>query len=306
MFVDEDDDDGDSLSGDTDSPLDDDSAPECFTVPARSSESGSESPLPDLQSHPFHFHHTSEFQSRECHFVSKLMCSTCNAPRCNFYCFSCVNRGEFTSSHSSQVLKDKFCEKKLRLFALLQEKNQTFQGIESRLQPSVQIDLLQSRVTQQTQRNQQLKQSLHKKRTSLQQLRDRKVDMKQVQQQAHKMSELNALKVALAKKAIQQIRDKVCNKKVSVTEGENTLRELTWDFSVQLRTNIFTLELYEPEDDESTASNAESVPLLGYPVAQWAPGGRRDQIRYTIVEPVLPAAPDCAAYSAWGESFPLR
>jgi hypothetical protein len=128
--------------------------------------------------------------------------------------------------------------------------------------------------------------------------------MKQVQQQAHKMSELNNLKVASAKKAIQQIRDKVCNKKVSVTEGENSLRELTWDFSVQLRTNIFTLELYEPEDDESSASNAESVPLLGYPVTQWVPGGRRGgQVRYTIVEPVLPAAPDCAAYSAWGMSL---
>lgn len=295
------DDDG-GLTCDADSLRDDESAPGSFAaVEERSSDSENGSPLPDLQPHPFHFHHHNEFQSKESHLVAKLICSTCNAHKCNFYCFSCVNRGEFTSSHCGQVLKEKFCEKKLQLFALLQEKKQTFQLIESLLQPSVRIDLMQSQVNQQIERNSQLKRSLQLKQTSLQQLRDRKVDIRAVQQQARQLRNFNGLKVTSAEKAIQQIREKVCNKKVSMTESENSLRELTWDFSVQLRSNIFTLESYEPDENESNTSNAESIPLLGYPVAHYATGGRRGDVKFTIVEPWLPAATDWDAYSSWGQ-----
>ena len=296
----------DALS--SDSPLDDESAPASFTIAAvaeRGSDSDSESPLPDLQPHPFHFHHQPEFQSKEYHVVAKLICSTCSAHKCNFYCFSCVNRGEFTSSQSSQMLKEKFCEKKLQLFALLQDKQHIFHLIETLLQPSVQIDQLQSQVNLQTQRNLQLKQDLHLRRTSLQQLRGRKVDIKLVQQQARQLRDLNSLKVASAEKAIQQIREKVCNKRVGMTGVENSLRELTWDFSAQLRSNIFTLESYEPEENEGNTSNAESIPLLGYSASHYAPGARRSEMKITIVEPWLPAAPDWSAYSSWGQFVSL-
>lgn len=286
-------------------PLDDESAPASFTVPIaddrkESDDSDHESPATDLQPHPFHFHHQNELQGRDGHLVPKLLCATCTAHKCNFFCFSCVNRGEFTSSHNSQALKEKFCEKKLKLFALLEEKKKTLRHIDQLLQPAVQIDLLQSQVNQQTEKNEQLKESLRVRQKSVQQLRDRRIDIRLVKQQASQQRDLNSRKVAAAEKAIQAISEKVCNKRVAITKEENSLREVTWDFCVQLRTNIFTLDSYDPDDSEGHESNAESVPLLGFPHLDSAPGTKHADSKFTIVEPWLPAIPDWNAYSSWG------
>ena len=278
------------------SPADEESAPESFAVPA--ADERHSLPLPDLQAHPFHFHHQS---GRDNHIVAKLLCSTCNSHKSSFYCFACVNRGEFVSSRTdSSVLKEKFCEKRLRLLAMLEERQHLLDALDKHLQPAMQLDILQSKVNQQTARNERLRQSLEQREKSLQQLRGRKIDVSLVQHQAQQQRDINSRKVAAATKAIRQIREKVCNKKAATTEGEGSLRELTWDLCVQLRSHIFTLESYEPEDNDATSSGAESVPLLGYPTTQWAAKQKHSEVKYTIVEPWLPAVPDVSSYCNWG------
>ena len=290
--------------------LDDDVAPDQFTVPVveqqeSESRSCSSESLPDLQPHPFHFHHQTDLQIRESHPVAKLHCATCNTLRLSFYCFNCVNRGEFTSSHSSQVLKEKFSEKKLKLMALREEKQQSVDLISNTLQPGVEIDLLRSKVNQQILRNEQLKQSLERKKQSVQEMKGRKKDVKSFQNQARQLRELNCRKVSSAEKAIQQISEKVGNKRSLIRQGEESVRGLTWEFASQLRTHIFTLDSYDPEEasDCSSPHFSESAPLLGDSASfsrTTRSGTVRHENKFTVVEPWLPATPDCSSYSSWG------
>lgn len=292
--------------------LDDDVAPDMFTVPAMESHddesrSCSSESLPDLHPNPFHFHHQTDAPIRESHPVAKLHCATCNTLRLSFYCFNCVNRGEFTSSRSSQVLKEKFSEKKLKLMALREEKQQSADQIGDALRPGVDMDLLRSKVNQQTLRNEQLKQSIERKKQSVEEMRGRKKDVKSFQTQARQLRELNCRKVSSAEKAIQQISDKVGNKRSLIRQGEESVRGLTWEFASQLRTHIFTLDSYDPEEasDCSSPHLSESAPLLGDSASfsrTTRSGTVRHENRFTVVEPWLPATPDCGSYSSWGTS----
>ena len=289
-------------------------------------EESTDSCLPIIDSHPFHFQDISECPTvQESFLVAKLQCLTCNCLRNNFFCFSCINHGEFVSSRSDQVLKEKFYEKQLRLLAVEEEKRRLTESISQLLEPHVIRDSLQVKVNQTQTRISQLKQQLILKQSDLSDLKNKKIDgIQEILKEAKKEDEMRKHKLASTETYLKQLDDRINSKRGDRSKVENHIREDTWDLAVQLRRGIFTLEIYDPDDNEGNSLNNESQPLLGYASLFSSPSqpssspshsqarGRqmqrrikdvRPETRYTVIEPWIPASSDFSEYTEWVTRF---
>jgi beclin 1-associated autophagy-related key regulator len=315
-------------SGDEDDSIEDADEEECtleFQVPETSRllsvsmEESMETYLPAI-SHPFHFQEVSDYPAQDLLLIPRLQCSTCQCLRSNFFCFNCINRGEFISSRSDQVLKEKFCEKQLKILAMTEKRQNLMSSIASLLQPQVKRDLIQDKVNQMTRRISDLEKTLDKKKDRLCSLKATRIDrMNEVIAEAKRLNENNKKKLVTTRGHLRAMSNKRNEKRGNISQLEQYILEDTWQLSGKLRSTIFTLDVYDPDDHEGGNSVAESQPLLGYASLFSSPNQGHSkaknqqkkskkqipdqEAKVMVVEPWILASPDYSAYTKWVTRF---
>lgn len=265
--------------------------------------------------HPFHFQEISDYHVQESLLMAKLQCSTCNCLRTNFYCFKCINRGEFVSSRCDQVLKEKFCEKQLKVLSMEEQRNNLMASIDKLLKPTVRRDTILDKVNKSSRRILDLKKQLSQKKNHLSFLKASLNDrLDEVVAEAQRRNEFNRKKLLTTRTHLSAMNEKKKEKKGTITQVERYILDDTWELAGRLRSSIFPLDVYDPDDDQGSNLTTESQPLLGYAsLFSSSPSTSRlksqtkkvkkdlpsHESKYMVVEPWILAAPDYSAYSEW-------
>lgn len=189
----------------------------------------------------------------------------------------------------------------------MEERQQIGQSINRMLEPSVKRDILRERVLKQSKNVQALKKQIEEKKGQLQKLQNQKVDMDLVRTRAEEAKKTHCGKKANALKHVEKQRSVTTTRGESVKKNENSIRQLTWDLAVQLRSDIFCLDISDQEETEGPNPNAESIPLLGYSSFSTSSSTstltqtstRKIESRYIVVEPWISGDFDVTPFSQW-------
>lgn len=257
-------------------------------------------------------HNSFHFQSegsdvalfKDSHSNLVLQCLTCLNLKSSFYCYSCIKHGEFCSSKSGGEIEEKFTEKKLKYYLNLQVKSSLFVDISHLLERKVKIDKLESEINSRKRNIDRLKAVLQLKEKKLLAIKDERTQtLSKLKDDNHSFKEERCAKIEFTKKYLTKIDTKIRQKKEVNQSHLDNIKGLTWDLAYQLRSCIFTLDVYNPDDNETNLTNSEeSVPLLGY-----YSGSGFDQVpsntetKYTVIEPWISDSADITPYVMWGK-----
>lgn len=294
----DDDDEEDEDSEDDDEREDSEEAPCNFSVPMSAMMSDSLESNNDIEPNPLYFHHNS---FKETNLPPKLQCFVCSKLHTSFFCYSCIRNGEFTSSQCAQALKERFGEKKLRLYKLEEDRMDYCDRIEYLLKDDVEVDRLRMKVNQHHLNIETLKGELVEKRMDLERDRKRLEEIKALQQLSKKQP--NSQKIAMTKDIVSKCRDRIQARSQKRLEIETAIRDETNTLVRQLRECIFNVDKFSSADHETNLAQEETVPLLAYDSASSGSGYElATETRYIVVEPWISLNADYSTYNEWGNS----
>ena len=243
-----------------------------------------------------------ELSHHSCNRV--LQCLTCSNYKSSFYCYSCIKYGDFCSSKSTREIEERFAEKKLKYYLNLQVKSNHLSDISNLLQGKVQVDTLESEINGRRRNISRLKSFLDQKKRNVEMMKEKRLELTgEIESQGRLSKELKEAKIEFTKKCIWKVDARTKQKDVLNQSNLNGIKELTWDLSYQLRSSIFTLDIFNPDENDANLTNSEeSVPLLGcHSGSGFDHIASNNETKYTVVEPWIPASADIMPYVMWGE-----
>ena len=173
-----------------------------------------------------------------------------------------------------------------------------------------------------------LKAILNDKKTRLESTKSNLINMPLVKSEDEKDKKRKDAKIKHTKGVINDQMIRIQHKEKKINDDLSSIKQLTWDTAYSLRSCIFNLDIYNPEDDNQQLSNSEeSVPLLGYSSAgsilsqtsssttghhatdtsfdtilgsSSASNVLASEPKFTIIEPWISGSLDIKPYINWG------
>lgn len=237
-----------------------------------------------------------------------LRCLTCLNFKSIFYCYSCIKHGQFRSSKSSHEIEEKFHEKKLKYYLNHQVKSSLVSDISQLLQEKLKMYELEREINTRRRYVDNLRSLLQQRNRKLLAIKTERSRLQVMTRNDDRLpKEMKDTKIEFTKRYISKIKEKIQQKQTMSQSNMNNIKGLTWELSYQLRSSIFTLDVFNPyENDQISTNSEESVPLLGhYSGSGFDHITPNNETKYTVIEPWISASADILPYVTWGKLITL-
>lgn len=236
-----------------------------------------------------------------------LRCQICTQQRSQFFCENCIKNGDFTSSKQTEIIKERFAEKKLKYIKLKKNLENINQNLQTKINSSIQVNRLKHELAKCNENRGILQENLNSNR------QDIDIQKKTFSELDKKVTNNKSRNKALNKKLIALRNDvenkeqQIVDKKLKLNQINETTRQQSKERIFQLTEYIFPLTTYALDENPETGLiySSESSPLLTFSGESTSSSGEKDDNaqgneKMMIVEPWLPSNGNYSAYNVWG------
>ena len=244
-----------------------------------------------------------------------MKCFICSQYRSQFFCDYCIKSGDFTSSKQSEVIKERFAEKKLKFFKIKKRLDLINACLEERLNARIKANQLRHELEQRKKNIENLRHSLESTNREIGEMsKDCKELNKRLPLARNKNKKLSR-KLMTLKSDVENRQTLIHDKRLRVQNVGERVKQCARERISGLNEFIFPISVYLPEDgtEGDMIASCETSPLLTFSGESTSDStGERDdnyfrreprkrEERLSIVEPWLPLDGEYSAYLVWGE-----
>lgn len=236
-----------------------------------------------------------------------LRCSFCTQNRSQFFCENCIKNGDFTSSKQTEIIKERFAEKKLKFIKLNKNIENINQSLQEKLNSNIRLNRLNHELARCKENRGILQENLTINRKEITNLnKDYKEIDKKLASNRRKNQSLNK-KLASLRNDVESREQQVADRRQRLNLINERIRQASKEKIFQLTNFIFPITSYNPDENPETGLifSCESSPLLTFSGESTSSGERDsgESEKMVIVEPWLPSSGNYSAYNVWGALF---
>ena len=232
-----------------------------------------------------------------------LRCTICTQNRSQFFCENCIKNGDFTSSKQTEIIKERFAEKKLKFIKINKNIKNINQNLEGKLNSNIKITRLNHELARFKENKGILQENLDlniKEMSSLN--KDYKEIDKKLMNNRNKNKSLNS-KLKILKNDVDNKEQLIKERKHRLNSINERIRQASKEKIFQLTEFIFPLQHFNSDENPETGLiySCESSPLLTFSSESANSSSERDENeKMVIVEPWLPSNGNYSAYNVYG------
>lgn len=261
--------------------------------------------ISDDGSAPVDFNLSSTIEDENKVSSMRKKCLLCCSLRKTFYCNVCIRNGDFVSSTPQHP--ERFADKKLRLFKLKSDKQDSAKKCLKMIEKKNSKVTLQTEIKDCRDRIKLLKQLLNRKKEAI----------KKTNKELETIKEKNKARVTRLpryKERVEKLQYYVTNNmKIEIVEKKERVATIKLELRKIVQKNVQDLVLYifpiykidpiSKSEDESestdTVSALAEATRTSYIRGKWIFMDSSGELHYRIVAPTLPGSGDYSAYTVW-------
>lgn len=233
-----------------------------------------------------------------------LRCSFCAQNRSQFFCENCIKNGDFTSSKQTEIIKERFAEKKLKFIKLNKNIENINLSLQEKLSPNIRLNRLNHELTRCKENRGILQEHLTVNRKEISNLNK---DYKEIEKKLvnnRKRNQSLSRKLVTLRESVEKREKEVAERRQKLNLINERIRQASKEKIFQLTNFIFPITSYNPDENPETGLiySCESSPLLTFSGESTSSGEREsgESEKMVIVEPWLPSGGNYSAYNVWG------
>jgi len=234
-----------------------------------------------------------------------LKCTICSKNRSHFFCENCIKNGDFTSSKQTEIIKERFAEKKLKFIKLQKNIENINQNLSEKLNSNIQLNRLNHELAKYKENKGILQENLNLNRKDINNLvEDYKENESKLVKNKKKNTSLNKKLITL-KNNVENKEKLIAEKRKTLNLINESIRQASKEKIFQLTEYIFPITTYNPDENPETGLiySCESSPLLTFSGESASSSDGRedteDNEKMVIVEPWLPSNGIYSAYNIY-------
>lgn len=233
-----------------------------------------------------------------------LRCSFCTQNRSQFFCENCIKNGDFTSSKQTEIIKERFAEKKLKFIKMNKNIENINLSLQDKLSSNIKLNRLNHELARCKENRGILQENLNINRKEINSLnKDYKEIDKKLTSNRKKNQSLNKKLVSL-RNDVESKAQQVAERRQRLDSINERIRQASKEKIFQLTNYIFSITTYNPDENPETGLiySCESSPLLTFSGESASSSEREsdENEKMVIVEPWLPSSGNYSAYNVWG------
>lgn len=241
-----------------------------------------------------------------CQEENVLRCTICTQNRSQFFCENCIKNGDFTSSKETEIIKERFAEKKLKFIKLKKNIENINQSLTDKLNSNIQVNRLNHELIRFKENRCILQENFDLNRKEIGCLTDDYKDNESKLMKNKNKNKSLLKKLVYLKNNVENKEKLIAEKRQKLNLINESIRQASKEKIFQLTEYIFPITTYKSDENPETGLiySCESSPLLTFSGESASSSDGRedtdDNEKMVIVEPWLPSNGNYSAYNVWG------